>query len=245
MSTTQRPYVFCHMETSLDGKIMGRFWDVLDDLDQNPFQEVAFGPNRAWDLQGWISGRVTTDDNFTHYAAPNLPASHEPVPDGDYICDTGEDMYYISVDPSGKLGWTEDRIHYAGMNPKVIEILTEKASDAYKAFLRSLHIPYLICGDTQVDFEQMLQKLADGFGFTCVMLGGGGVVNWSMIQSGLVDEISLIVDPSADGSRTAQSVFLQADGLSTTDPVRFHVKSVERVGAGGEQLWLRYTVDNG
>lgn len=79
MSTTQRPCVFCHMETSLDGKIMGRFWAVLDDLDQNPFQEVAFGPNRAWDLQGWISGRVTTDDNFTHYAAPNLPASHEPV----------------------------------------------------------------------------------------------------------------------------------------------------------------------
>lgn len=68
-----KPYVFCHMETSLDGKIMGRFWDVLGDLDENPFYDVAFGPDRAWPMDGWISGRVTTDDNFTDHAEPALP----------------------------------------------------------------------------------------------------------------------------------------------------------------------------
>lgn len=76
------------------------------------------------------------------------------------------------------------------------------------------------------------------------MLGGGGAVNWSMIQQGLCDEVSLVVDPAADGSRSTQSLFRQIDGLSTDDPVRFHLRSVQRVGTNGEQLWLRYDVDN-
>lgn len=149
------PYVFCHMEMSLDGKIMGRFWNVLGDLTESPFADVAFGPDRVWDHQGWLSGRVTTDDNFTHYAA-------------------------------------------------------------------------------------VLGKLMQHFGVSCVMLGGGAALNWSMIQQGLCDEVSVIVDPSADGSRETQTLFMQADGLSTTDPVRFDLWSAKRVGTGGQQVWLRY-----
>jgi riboflavin biosynthesis pyrimidine reductase len=239
-----RPYVFCHMETSLDGKIMGRFWDVLDDLTENPFFDVAFGPDRVWDHQGWISGRVTTDDNFTNHVAPDLDEGAAEVPGGDFLLDTDRDLYYVSVDPHGRLGWQEDEVHYRGLDAKVIEVLTAGASNAYKDFLRRRRIPYLVCGEGSVDFAELLHKLARDFGFTCVMLGGGGTVNWSMIQAGLVDEVSVMVDPSADGSRETQTLFMQADGLSTTDPVRFHLKGMERVGTAGEQVWLRYTVDN-
>lgn len=137
-----RPYVFCHMEMSLDGKIMGRFWDVLGDLTESPFADVAFGPDRVWDHQGWLSGRVTTDDNFTHYAKPALDPNAESVPDGDFVT--------------------------------------------------------------------------------------------------AADEVSVIDDPSADGSRETQTLFMQADGLSTTDPVRFDLWSAESVGTGGQQVWLRY-----
>lgn len=239
-----RPYVFCHMGVSLDGKIMGRYWDVLDDLADSPFYDTAFGPRRAWHHQGWISGRVTTDDNFTHYATPDLHPGEHHVPDGDYLVDTDKPLYYVSIDPHGRLGWSEDVIHYSGMSPKVLEVLTEGVSNDYRAFLRGLHIPYIICRKETVDFAQMLDKLRDDFGFTCVMLGGGGAVNWSMIQQGLCDEVSLVVDPAADGSRSTKSLFRQIDGLSTDDPVRFHLRSVQRVGTNGEQLWLRYDVDN-
>lgn len=243
--TGDKPYVFCHMETSLDGKIMGRFWDVLGDLDENPFYDVAFGPDRAWPMDGWVSGRVTTDDNFTDHAEPALPEAWDPVPEGDFLCDTDEPMYYISVDPHGRLGWTSDRIRYRDTDAKVLEVLTERAPERYRAFLRGLSIPYLVCGEEAVDFSALLERLRDDFGMGCVMLGGGGTVNWSMLCQGLVDGVSVVVDPSADGSTETQTLFMAAPGLAPVEPHRFHLESVGRVGTGGEQVWLRYSVDNG
>lgn len=237
-----RPYLFCHMETSLDGKIMGNFWDVLDD-DGNPFYSIAFGEHPFYHHQGWISGRVTTDDNFTHNAKPLVNEDAPEVPAGDFITDAERGMYYVSIDPHGKLGWQSDEVHYHTTVAKVIEVLTEEAPNAYKDFLRRMNIPYLICGEKRVDFAVLLDKLQDSFGFECVMLGGGGTVNWSMMQQGLVDELSLVLDPSADGSTTTQSLFVQKDGLSTTDPKRFFLLGAQRVGS--DRLWLRYRVDNG
>ena len=76
-----RPYIFCHMLTSLDGKIMGNYMalpacEPAGDL----FYDIAFGEDPFYRHQGWVSGRVTTDDNFTHYRAPTLtPGAPCPV----------------------------------------------------------------------------------------------------------------------------------------------------------------------
>ncbi len=43
-------------------------------------------------------------------------------------------MYYISIDPSGKLGWESNKLTYINTTVDIIEVLTEKASNAYKAF---------------------------------------------------------------------------------------------------------------
>lgn len=48
--------------------------------------------------------RVTTDDNFTFYEKPELDKDSPAVPSGDFVAKKS-DMYYVSVDPSGKLGW--------------------------------------------------------------------------------------------------------------------------------------------
>lgn len=66
-----------------------------------------------------------------------------------------------------------------------------------------------------------------------------------MLCQGLVDEVSVVVDPSADGSTETQTLFMAAPGLAPVEPHRFHLESVGRVGTGGEQVWLRYSVDNG
>lgn len=46
--------------------------------------------------------------------------------------------------------------------------------------------------------ELLLQKQNDLFQMDLVMLGGGGVLNWSFIQAGLCDEVSRVVAPAAD-----------------------------------------------
>ena len=152
-----RPYVFCHMMTSLDGKIVGNYM-------RTPEADAA------------------------------------PVPDGDFVAVSDASKYYISIDPSGRLGWDSAEMTYRTTTAHVIEVLTGRASNAYKAFLRKLGISYVIAGDTNIDFELLLNKLSDLFDVQTLMLGGGGVLNWSFIQANLCDELSVVIAPTADGS---------------------------------------------
>ena len=79
-----RPYIFCHMFVSLDGKIMGNYMDLpACEAASDLFYDIAFGPEPVYRHQGWLSGRVTTDDNFTHYRTPDLIPHAPTVPAGD------------------------------------------------------------------------------------------------------------------------------------------------------------------
>lgn len=238
-----RPFLFCHMLTSIDGKIMGRFMDTPEcESAGNLFDAISFGNRGNYSMQGWLSGRVTTDDNFTLYRKPELDPNAPPVPEGDFVTAVDRPMYYISIDPSGRLGWEGNTLEYAGCTATVIEVLTAKASNAYKAFLRKLEISYIIAGEDALDCALALEKLHRLFGFTSLMLGGGGVLNWTFIQQGLCDELSVVVAPVADGSPQTPSLFEMRGKLGCDAPVGFSLKGVEAAEDGS--LWLRYAVKN-
>lgn len=239
---TDRPYIFCHMQVSLDGKIMGRYMDTeAGEGAGEAFYRIAFGKDRFYKHQGWLSGRVTTDDNFTHYAKPDLIPNSPKVPEGDYIA-RKTDMYYVSIDPSGKLGWKSHILRYGDTVADVLEVLTERASNDYKAFLRRLGISYIVAGKENYDYDVMLKKLKEEFSINTLMLGGGAVLNWSFLQKGYCDEVSLIVTPAADGSVKTQTLFMEKDGLSDDTPVTFRLLDVMRTE--GDSVWLRYKVNN-
>ena len=236
-----RPYLFCHMLTSLDGKIMGNYMDLpACEPAGELFYDIAFGDEPFYRHQGWLSGRVTTDDNFTHYRTPDLDPAAPPVPPGDFIAGKAP-MYYVSVDPRGVLGWQENTVTYETTTAQVIEVLTGQASNAYKAFLRQKGISYLLAGEDKLDYALLLEKLKGLFGIQVLMLGGGGVLNWSFLQAGLCDEVSIVVAPAADGNPTTQSLFLAKEGLSTDKPISFILLGAQ--AAEGNALWLRYRVD--
>lgn len=235
-----RPYIFCHMLTSLDGKIMGNYMEAPECGPAGEvFYDIAFGKERTYQHQGWLSGRVTTDDNFTLYRKPELDEGAAPVPEGDFAAKQ-TDMYYVSIDPSGKLGWESDMLTYEGTTAHVLEVLTGRASNAYKAFLRKLGISYIIAGEEELDYELAMSKLKTIFGIETLMLGGGGVLNWSFIQAGMCDEISLVIAPCADGSTETQTLFQVREGLSTDQAVGFTLKSADVLE--GDAVWLRYLV---
>ena len=234
-----RPYIFCHMATSLDGKINGAYASVAD--SGNLFYHLAFESDGYYHPQGWLSGRTTTDDNFTHYAKPDLDENAPEVPAGDFIVKSPWNMYYISIDIHGRLAWDSSEFIYNDTHALVLEVLTTKTSNAYKAFLRKLNIPYIIAGDDELDAPLAMKKLKDLFGMETVMLGGGGVLNWSFIQQGLCDELSLVLKNSADGSTDTPTLFSATKGLSENKPVSFTLKNVE---PHGSTVWLRYLVDN-
>ncbi|MCC8167153.1 MAG: dihydrofolate reductase family protein, partial [Planctomycetes bacterium] len=208
MTTNDRPYIFCHMLVSLDGKITGNFMDTPEcEAAGVAFHNISFGNDPFYKHQGWLSGRITTDDNFTDYRQPELDENAPAVPDGDFVAVANAPMYYVSVDPSGRLGWQSSELRYEEVRAHVLEVLTGKATNAYKAFLRKLGISYIIAGEAELDYGLALSKIKNLFGVTTLMLGGGGVLNWSFIQAGMCDEVSVVIAAAADGSSTAPALF--------------------------------------
>ncbi len=237
-----RPYIFCHMITSIDGKIDGTHKKFLERGDNAlDFYQIAFGEHAYYQLDGWLSGRATSEAGFTKGKTPQLDENAPLVPAGDFIAETELSKYYVSIDLSGKLGWEKNSIQYRDTPAHIIEVLTEKTSNAYKAMLRKLNISYIIAGTEQLDAALLLKKLKQEFGIETLMLGGGGVLNWSFIQAGFCDEISMLIAPFADGSAETHAMFQTKEGLTKDFPVAFDLEYVEKRDHGG--VWLRYKVN--
>lgn len=164
------------------------------------------------------------------------------MPAGDYIAQPNFGMYYISIDPSGKLGWKSSTLCYIDTTAHVVEVLTAQAANEYKAFLRKLGISYIIAGDRELDYALALSKLKKQFSIETLMLGGGGILNWSFIQAGMCDEISVVIAAAADGSSDTPALFRAKDRLSENNAVGFQLKEA-KVENGGS-VWLTYAVTN-
>lgn len=235
-----RPFIVCHMMTALDGKITGPYMNTQ--AIKAPAQEYE-RTNASYHPQAWLCGRVTTDENFTHYRKPDLDENAPPVPEGDYVAVKGAAMHYVSVDASGRIGWDTNTLKYKDRPAAhIIEVLTEKASNAYRAFLRNKQISYIIAGKDRLDCELAAEKLKALFNIDTLMLSGGGFINWSFLQAGLVDELSLVMAPLADGENDTVTLFEKSDYLPASAPVEFALKAVEK--GAGDSIWLRYSVKN-
>lgn len=240
----RRPHITLHIFTSLDGKITGDFGNTKKAKEASKiFQELGFSDHSeaGFNFDGWIYGRITSETYFASKGKPQLDPQADTVPADDYVINENKKRYYISIDRSGKVNWTKNTATYAGQEASVIEIITERATNSYRAFLRKNKVPYLICGKDQVDFDLMLKKLSDYYHLKNLLLGGGGILNWSMIEQGLCDEISLIVAPSADGNDKDARLF-NSSYLKDNHALEFTLKSAKALGKN--TLWLRYGVDN-
>lgn len=85
-----------------------------------------------------------------------------------------------------------------------------------------------------------MKKLKELFDIETLMLGGGAVLNWSFIQAGMCDEVSVVITAAADSAPTTQTLFMAREGLSDETPVRFALQSAEI--KDGDNIWLRYRV---
>ncbi|MBQ8026842.1 MAG: 5-amino-6-(5-phosphoribosylamino)uracil reductase, partial [Clostridia bacterium] len=64
-----RPYIICHMVTSIDGKVTGEF---LSSPECSAAVEKYYDINRDIKSNGFICGRVTMEGSFTGGWYPDL-----------------------------------------------------------------------------------------------------------------------------------------------------------------------------
>lgn len=237
-----RPYIICTMHMSIDGKIHGPYGGT--DKGQSSgrqYYEMLLGENRYYNKhKGWFNGRISAEDNVTQYKTPEVDLNAEKVPEGDYIAVQDASMNYFVLDPSGRLAWEDNVMTYNETKAHVVEIITKRASNAYKDMLRCKSISYIIAGEETIDLRTAVDKVQRYFKVEEILVGGGGKINWSFIQEGLCDEISIVVSPAADGSHDMASLFESSEYAENT-PVTFKLNHVETLE--NDALWLRYLVE--
>jgi riboflavin biosynthesis pyrimidine reductase len=234
-----RPYVIIHTHTSIDGNIGVMNLPEFVAGSQR-YQDIALTPDRqVLNINAYLNGKTSTQDNITHYQVPEVDEQAAEVPAGDFLAQPSAEMYYISIDPRGELAWQGNTYGYGGVEAHFMEVLTDQASNAYKDYLRRKRISYIVAGKNQVDHEVMLAKL-HMIGINRLMVGGGGAINWSLLQAGLVDEVSMVLAPIANGDPNAARFFSAREPYSSITPVAFRLSTVEDLG--DSVVWLRYIV---
>lgn len=216
---------------------------------ENQMIGAKYGQLRAFfDCQATLYGTTTMANGFAAGFVQELPVSNKIYPREDFaaLIDSSVTDYIISIDPVGSLRWTSQYIEKKG-RPKahVIEVLTEQVSDDYLDYLQSFGISYIFAGRKQLDCSLALQKLKKQFQIHRLMAAGGGQINASLLQAGLIDELSLVLSPLVDGGKAA-SIFdwpdlpNQAPNQSLLRPVAFQFIEAKPLEDHG--LWLRYSV---
>lgn len=220
-----RPKIICHMVMSIDGKVTGSFLThKQSELATNVYYEI----NRN-EYGSFLCGRQTMEESFTHGFYPNLEEFKDViVPDGDFISDSGHGSYAIAIDRYGRLGWRKNKIEDedAGYDNKVIiEVVTKKAPKEYLAYLRSIDLSYIICGDEELDLELALKKLYHTFSINRILLEGGSIINGVFNNHSLIDDLSLVISPII-GDKDSKPLFdnsilqtFELDGVETIKDV--------------------------
>lgn len=93
-----------------------------------------------------------------------------------------------------------------------------------------------MAGEKSLDCQIAVKKLYQLFGIRRGLICGGGAVNWSFLQQGVVDELSLLLSPSADGENDTPSIFENSSYLQASAPVEFNLEDVQRIGKSGLRL---------
>jgi riboflavin biosynthesis pyrimidine reductase len=141
--------------------------------------------------------------------------------------------YAVAIDQNARLHLNISRAN----GDALVAVLTEAASDDHLAELRRDGISYLFAGKTELDLPLALERLSADFGIRRLLLEGGGGINGSFLVAGLIDEISLLILPVADGTTPAPTLFDRPEGPGAKG---LKLLSVDRLE--NDMLHLRYSV---
>lgn len=227
----ERPYVICHMTTSIDGKVTG---DFLGASESAAAVDTYYAVNRELHGDAYACGRVTMEGSFTGGWYPDLRefADHR-VPREDHAAESDAGFYAVAFDRKGRLGWKGSRIEdedpgYGGAH--IIEVLCESAPEAYLAYLRKIGVSYIFAGAEEMDLPLALAKLKRLFGIETLLLEGGSILNGAFQRAGVIDELSLVVAPVTAAAE--DKPLMDGSGME-----RYRLRDVKRYG---EVLLLNY-----
>ena len=229
-----RPKIICHILQSVDGNIDGGFFAAPGLAPA--FQ--AFARIRAeYACDAVISGATTAAEIYGGGRVGDLPETKVRFPRTTWQAKKTE-RYAVIIDGEGTVRWERGDIERRGEKLHAVVVLQENVRDAYIDHLRRAGVSYLFAGKDALDLPLAARQLKEQFGIGSMLLSGGGIVDWSFLQAGLIDEISLVIPPVVDGGLNVASAFDDSPFAPAHAPVALALKDVQRLD--GDVLWLKY-----
>ena len=222
------------MMSTVDGRIISANWG--DAERRKIFGSIYEQCHASFVSQAWMCGRVTMEKDFTKGELPDLVKPEKRLARETFIGDKNANSFAIAVDAKGKLGWKANEIS----GDHIIEILTEQVSDEYLYYLQRKGISYIFAGKQEVEFCNALNQLAESFPIETIMLEGGGHINGSLLNEGLIDELSLLIVPIADGTPKTPTSFEVSEYLEKKSASLLRLTELKQLEY--DVLWLKYSI---
>lgn len=235
-----RPFVVCHMVSSVDGKIDGEWFaspEVREPLTESNVIRTDYA------CKATLYGATTMAQTYAEGWVSELPVTDRHYSREDYIAPSDVNSYFVAIDPKGEIAYDGKYIEKRGRaKVHVVEVLLESVSDDYIAYLHEKDISYVFAGKEHLDPALVMSKLCELFHIERLMICGGGIVDYTFLQAGLIDEVSLVIVPLTDGGVNVATVFDQSPFVSSGAPIAF--KLLEAKTLPGDCVWLRYQPNN-
>ena len=107
--------------------------------------------------------------------------------------------YWLIADSRGAL---EGLLHVSRRSEyckDVIVLVSERTPDPYINYLKERNYDFIRAGADRVDIRQALEIANETYGFKLVISDSGGMLNSILLEHGLVEEISLVLNPEITG----------------------------------------------
>ena len=234
-----RPKIICHMVSSIDGRLHpSRYTAPAAGVDGARLRRHYDEVSARFEAQGWMIGRVTMQE-MARGAARDVGsvgvASREP-----FVGDRKDRDLAVAIDPHGKVHYGQDNV----LGDHVVAVLSEGVPDAYLAELREDGVSYLFAGPDGRDLGRAMEALGETFGIETILLEGGAGINGAFLKAGLIDEISVLIQPAVDGLAGVESIFGYWGEPGERPGAGQSLRHVSTETLEGGLVWLRYQVED-
>jgi 2,5-diamino-6-(ribosylamino)-4(3H)-pyrimidinone 5'-phosphate reductase len=221
------PKVILHNAVSVDGRLDWFSPDV------GLYYEVA----SRWDVDAMLSGSETILEGLKemHDQANGVPSDDEfgeaaPASRGPLL---------VVTDSRGRIrqwGLIRSQPYWRD----ALALVSAATADDYLAYLEEKSVQFIRAGEDHVDLRSALEELHARYGVDSVRVDSGGTLNGALLRHGLVDELSVLIDPSLVGGTSPRSIFRAADLTSPDGVIDLRLTHVEQLR--DDVVWIRYDV---
>ena len=143
----------------------------------------------------------------------------------------------IIVDSTGRIP-LDSKILKTASKINTIVAVTSRAADKRIDKIKSAGAMVIVAGRRTVDLKELFYILKK-MGFNKILVEGGGELNWSVLQLGIVNELMVTVAPRIVGGRTATTL-VEGDGYTRiSEGIKMELIKISRQNNGEVILYYR------